>query len=133
MDGETTWTVAGLNREAALHRVRRAEAGTQLHWPREVRRGAVALLAAGMSTGKLSRATGIPREALRNWRERSATEPRDRAGFSELRVVPVSTGRSPATSSSPSISALTLVGCRGNSVMGLDLHHIAALLQAGLL
>lgn len=133
MDGKRHCTVTGLSLEVVLHRERRAAAGRQLHWPQEIRRSACALLARGMPIGELSRATGIPREALRNWHERPATEPRDRAGFSEVRIVPVSTPRPTATSSSPSISTLALVGFRGNSVTGLDLHHIAALLQAGLL
>lgn len=125
--------VKALERAVAEHRERRAEAGRQLHWPREVRRGAVALLAGGMLMRELSRATGLPREELRRWRQRSAGEPRDVAGFSELRIVSSSAARSPAMSPVPSSGMLTLVGSRGNSVTGFHLHHIAALLQAGLL
>jgi hypothetical protein len=86
-----------------------------------------------MPIGELSRATGIPREALRNWREGLGSGQCDRAGFSELRIVAASAGDVSAGSLSERDKAFTLVGFRGNRVTGLDFHHIAALLQAGLL
>jgi hypothetical protein len=60
MDGETMWRVTGLSREAALHRERRAEASTHLHWPQEIRRGAVALLARDMPIGEWEGLGGTP-------------------------------------------------------------------------
>jgi hypothetical protein len=133
MEEKMACGMAGLRRAVAEHRARRAEAGIRLRWSGEVRRRAIALMAEGRSIGELSRTAGIPREALRAWRRRAAAEGRDRAGFSELRVVPVATSGASAAPSSPSVKVFTLLGSHGNSVTGLHLHHIAALLQAGLL
>lgn len=121
-----------LAREVALHRERRHDVGKKLHWPVEIRRLAVLLLDEGMSTGRLSRASGISRETLRIWRRKSIGKIGCPAGFSELRVVAVADNR-PCDSQHPFTNEMALRGLRGNLVTGLKINHIAALLQAGLL
>ncbi len=131
-EGERGRELDLLKREAAAHRERRREAGRNLRWPEGFKRRAAAVMGMGITACELSRALGINRRLLGGWRgQYRAGDGSLGAGFKELCIAAGAGGWHASGSSAG--GGIVLTGARGAVVTGLEIHHIAAFLQAGLL